>query len=592
MEIIRKKICFENYRSRVMGMMPYIKYNDDYVSVNYDHNNYGAFPINYIELDDNGNIKTIHNYMDIMLKYNFLKSHFNNGIKLKRVEKKNGEIWVKTFIEKKSPYDFLPCDILSFKMIDNDIYVTNDNEKIASEYIVLVEDFETYLSYGTYKFMKFVEEDIIGLYYIYTDKIKEKYGEPYLDETIDSAIYEGIGCPIPGIKMPNQIYYTMIDSELSKMGEMRETNNPCILKEWEEMGGEVYQEILEDLKVLYDEKKKNFKYEYYEMFDDNKLNDIIPTIDVELLLTNSYNDLGLYSSYDESFNNESDNVYPLNYDTFQVESQLQTLRIRDFFSDDNGEYLPGIFIKDERFYESPNYKTPINQPKNYETLTLKDESYNGNVLLKYINDENNPMDIPFKEPHNGGPIFNSYLINKELNYYIGDFVKEIDDKIKGKITFKYVIGGKYEKDINGGFKNYINDGSGIEYIETYNYKKYDYLENVTIDGVLIPKLYYNNIDYTTNEKEVYNSDLNLRRMTKIGNITNMVNDNWSKEISYSTPIYKDNSLIGITESPKYQIDVEVSRGGISVNEKHFKLFECNTFEDLTNYGNDYFGIEK
>ena len=48
--------------------------------------------------------------------------------------------------------------------------------------------------------------------------------------------------------------------------------------------------------------------------------------------------------------------------------------------------------------------------------------------------------------------------------------------------------------------------------------------------------------------------------------------------------------MGFSDTPKYDVDVVVERGGVTVNEKFFKLGECNTFEDLENYGNDYFGL--
>lgn len=52
----------------------------------------------------------------------------------------------------------------------------------------------------------------------------------------------------------------------------------------------------------------------------------------------------------------------------------------------------------------------------------------------------------------------------------------------------------------------------------------------------------------------------------------------------------DPALNGLLEEPKVDIDVSIDRGSGAAWEKHFKLMECNTLEDLENYGNNYFNI--
>ena len=52
----------------------------------------------------------------------------------------------------------------------------------------------------------------------------------------------------------------------------------------------------------------------------------------------------------------------------------------------------------------------------------------------------------------------------------------------------------------------------------------------------------------------------------------------------------DPALNGLMEAPKVDIDVSIDRGSGAAWEKHFKLMECNTLEDLENYGNNYFNI--
>ena len=46
----------------------------------------------------------------------------------------------------------------------------------------------------------------------------------------------------------------------------------------------------------------------------------------------------------------------------------------------------------------------------------------------------------------------------------------------------------------------------------------------------------------------------------------------------------------LQEEPKYNINLNFNRGASVAWENHFKLSECNTMEDLENYGNNYFNL--
>ena len=53
---------------------------------------------------------------------------------------------------------------------------------------------------------------------------------------------------------------------------------------------------------------------------------------------------------------------------------------------------------------------------------------------------------------------------------------------------------------------------------------------------------------------------------------------------------KEEYLTGFSLPPKIDVNVTVDRGGVSAFEKHYKLSECNTMQDLVNYGNNFFNI--
>jgi hypothetical protein len=64
----------------------------------------------------------------------------------------------------------------------------------------------------------------------------------------------------------------------------------------------------------------------------------------------------------------------------------------------------------------------------------------------------------------------------------------------------------------------------------------------------------------------------------------------SSRESIRTPIYKEESLNGIKADINTKIKFSVDRGVVSAKEMHYKLSECNSLEDMENYGNNYFNL--
>lgn len=64
----------------------------------------------------------------------------------------------------------------------------------------------------------------------------------------------------------------------------------------------------------------------------------------------------------------------------------------------------------------------------------------------------------------------------------------------------------------------------------------------------------------------------------------------SSRESINTPIYKEESLNGIKADINTDIKFSVDRGYVSAKEMHYKLSECNSLEDMENYGNNYFNL--
>jgi hypothetical protein len=52
------------------------------------------------------------------------------------------------------------------------------------------------------------------------------------------------------------------------------------------------------------------------------------------------------------------------------------------------------------------------------------------------------------------------------------------------------------------------------------------------------------------------------------------------------------AMDGLIDPPEVSVDFSLDRGSAAAWERHFKLMECNTMEDLENYGNNYFNARQ
>jgi hypothetical protein len=69
-----------------------------------------------------------------------------------------------------------------------------------------------------------------------------------------------------------------------------------------------------------------------------------------------------------------------------------------------------------------------------------------------------------------------------------------------------------------------------------------------------------------------------------------VGTQWTKDAAIDALLITKDGYEGLYWEPKYNVDIIYNRGNASAWEKRFKLTECNTMEDLTNYGNNFFNL--
>lgn len=99
------------------------------------------------------------------------------------------------------------------------------------------------------------------------------------------------------------------------------------------------------------------------------------------------------------------------------------------------------------------------------------------------------------------------------------------------------------------------------------------------------------IDYSSQVEVIYNKDIGLRRQSQNSTIIEMdYGGEWTPESACSSPAYKQDYLNKICEEPNIKVDVTLNRGNATAFESHLKMTECNTLEDLVNYGNNYFNL--
>lgn len=217
-----------------------------------------------------------------------------------------------------------------------------------------------------------------------------------------------------------------------------------------------------------------------------------------------------------------------------------------------------------------------------ETGKYVPKDYHYFFFVKYNNTPEYPMEIPFKV----GNTANVYLVSG--NIYRGDFITNVSTT-GGKIKVEYVIGGYFRGDDYGKFVSRVYPQSGDEYYEEYVLDE-NHVDLVPLDGVDDVKVYSRYIDFEGAAKEFYSPRYNLYRTGNTAYITRLTTgDIWS-EIGYDAYLAKEDYLTGFSLPPKVDVNVTVDRGGVSAFEKHYKLAECNTMQDLVNYGNNFFNL--
>ena len=400
---------------------------------------------------------------------------------------------------------------------------------------------------------------------------------------INQITCEGIAYGIHSISSFDKINETEYETHIPSI---QEGSIVLIDVEDEDSAKEIKEKLLYCYRILFCGEKHGGEY-------------VTPYIEMPLALNQDIADLGHMTDYQDEWNEfpnkDGISIYSGDTYTYTTDSKLQFLRSKKLYTDDDGNLLPGLFEEEGKLwkytYDGKKW-SHSNQTASFANKTCGDGLSNGECVnvniyrtvsidaivqamlsgastggsyyfyVKYKNDEETPMTIPFTV----GVVDGNGISNIS---YDSDFV-----------TFEY----------------YYND---IQYKETYKYNTGQTME-IVLDGYENITIYYNEIDYDFTKQTIYNKHYGMYREGNLADIVQYREGHvWRDDKSngyvasaetINAPIFKEEYLLGISSTFKADVNVTINRGNAAAFERHFKLSECNTMEDLENYGNNIFNL--
>lgn len=211
------------------------------------------------------------------------------------------------------------------------------------------------------------------------------------------------------------------------------------------------------------------------------------------------------------------------------------------------------------------------------------------VMARYDNGLINPGNVK-------GTGDSATIISMKIPYKIGE-PQNIVSYEDGTVTYDKIISAekidtnkyliKYAKGVTSGVTDVE---TGIHYEETLYYSENN-LAKVPIDGIYMADLYYDVLGDDSEKTSVYSEEFRKHRLVRKAKITGMeVGTQWTEENAVNAMLFTKDGYEGLQEEPKYDINLLYNRGNAAAWENHFKLSECNTMEDLVNYGNNFFNL--
>lgn len=604
MKKIKKEISIDKCRSHKNGLLPFVQYGTG--NIVSGMSNYGHFVC-----DLSGNTGVIK-YLDLIRRYNTSKNILNEGVLCKCIETKQNKKILKANDdvlfsincgpeEDPNIFHYKPIDSSYFSIEDNGVYIpTNDDVKIKiNKKYVLLNNINTYSDNETWgvnnrlsrtydgyysTLIQCVENDIIK-----TDNIKKNFNlvpptvdipilfeEEYVPDTIYFPYeYSVSGTELEIVSIDNESYSAVVGTNIMEYTKIYSAYSSTTKED----------EIITESKIkqLNHHSAFNVTNEHFgimERFhDDNTVGELFKCI--------YYTELN--PNIPRLRNTNAYQVFDVTVDDFpNVKKWWECVKISNedkAYICGDGEELEGR--EDEKKYRNittlsciPSY---IPNPVLGNVYYFYTEFQNGkikpfNTIDTYS--EVKKISFPFKvgEPVNIERYDSDMVYDMVISADVKTYISQITSGETAYCDLTYVLGA------TSGSSN----DTGIYYKERLEYIS-GVTQNAWVDGCLIDELYYEKLNYDTNLEFVYNEtydiDLEVRPATifKITVGSTMVDcpDHMSFTKEGTENLYFE---------PKIETDVIFDRGIGAGWEKHFKLAECNTFQDLKNYGNNVFNL--
>ena len=324
---------------------------------------------------------------------------------------------------------------------------------------------------------------------------------------------------------------------------------------------------------------------------------VTPYIEIPLALNQDIADLGHMTDYQDEWNEfpnkDGISIYSGDTYTYTTDSKLQFLRSKKLYTDDDGNLLPGLFEEEGKLwkytYDGKKW-SHSNQEARFANKTCGDGLSNGECVNVNIY-RTVSIDAIVQAMLSGASTDGSYYF----------YVKYKNDK-EAPMTIPFTVGvvdgnGISNISYDSDFVTFEYSYNDIQYKETYKYNTGQTME-IVLDGYENITIYYNEIDYDFTEQTIYNKHYGLYREGNLADIVQYREGHvWCDDKSngyvasaetINAPIFKEEYLLGISSTFKADVNVTINRGNAAAFERHFKLSECNTMEDLEVMGNGRF----
>ena len=395
---------------------------------------------------------------------------------------------------------------------------------------------------------------------------------------INQITCEGIVYGIHSINSFDKINETEYETHIPSI---QEDSIVLIDVEDEDSAKEIREKLLYCYRILFCGEKHGGEY-------------VIPYIEMPLVLNQDIADLGHMTDYQDEWNEfpnkDGISIYKRGDTyTYTTDSKLQFLRSKKLYTDDDGNLLPGLFEEEGKLwkytYDGKKW-SHSNQPASFANKECGDGLSNGECINANIY-RTVSIDATVQAMLSGAStdgfyyFYVKYKNNKETPMKIPFTVGVVDGNGISSIT--------YDSD----FVTFEYSYNDIQYKETYKYNTVQTME-IVLDGYENITIYYNEIDYEFTQQTIYNKHYGVEREGNLADIISYnVADVWGKDGSMSeytvnAPIFKEEYLLGISSTFKADVNVTINRGNAAAFERHFKLSECNTMEDLEVMGNGQF----